>query len=326
MSRIYDVITIGEATIDAFMTIHDSSEKISLDTKTGELCFRHGEKINVEKYDFQMGGNAANVAVGLTRLGLNAAPACEIGDDEFSIKIRNQMALEGVERVLVTQSKGRQSNFSVIINFKGDRTIFNEDLKREHIFDFDDLAAKYIYLTSMGEEWVGAYEHALEFGGKHGSKIVFNPGTHQLSGQSVVINKILKSTDILFVNKEEAELLLFKHFNKKLDNSDHYIKNLCMELQQLGPKIVVITNGKEGSSCLDEKGNYTIQDLFPGKVVERTGAGDSFAAGFLGATIYGFDIETAMRWGAINSASVVGQVGAEPGLLTKEEIEEKFKE
>lgn len=324
MPRIYDVITIGEATIDAFMTIHDSSEKVNFDEKNNELRFKHGEKINVEKYDFQMGGNATNVAVGLTRLGLNAAPACEIGDDEFSIKIRNQMAREGVERVLVTQGKGRQSNFSVIINFKGDRTIFNEDLKREHKFNFDDIAAKYIYLTSLGEDWVAAYEYALEFAKKHGGKIAFNPGTHQLHHHSDTVHKVLKDSEILFVNKEEAELILFNHFNKKVNNSDQYIKDLCVELSKLGAKAVVLTNGKKGAHALTADGEFISQDLFPGKNVERTGAGDAFSSGFMAAIVYGKRINEAMKWGSINAASVVGAVGAEAGLLSKEDLEKRL--
>ncbi len=324
MPRIYDVITIGEATIDAFMTIHDSSEKVSLDSETGKLCFKHGEKINVEKYDFQMGGNAANVAVGLTRLGLNATLACEIGDDEFSIKMRNYLARENVERVLVTQGKGRQSNFSVIINFKGDRTIFNEDLKREHNFDFDDVAAKYIYLTSMGEEWITPYEHALAFGMKHGSKIVFNPGNRQLKEGKEIIHKVLQVTDILFINKEEGELILHNHYSKKIDNSEHYINNLCIELQKLGPKLVVITNGKHGSYLLDSAGEFYERDIYPGKNVERTGAGDAYATGFLAAVIQNESPENAMKWGAINAASVIGEIGAEAGLLKKEEMESKL--
>src|SRR5258706_8169382 len=115
MIRDYDLITVGETTMDAFMTLHDSSEKVHL--TDGELCFRHGEKINVERYDFFMGGNATNVAVGLARLGLKATLCSEIGDDEFSIKIRNSLANEHIERLLMIQTPG-QSSFSVIINFK----------------------------------------------------------------------------------------------------------------------------------------------------------------------------------------------------------------
>src|SRR5690348_3448301 len=114
MTRHYDVITVGESTIDAFMTLHDSGDRAHLDKEEG-LCFKYGEKINVERYDFCIGGNATNVAVGLSRQGLKAALCAEIGDDEFSIKIRNNLAQENIERVLVNQVHGA-SSFSVVIN------------------------------------------------------------------------------------------------------------------------------------------------------------------------------------------------------------------
>src|SRR6266704_5220528 len=125
--RYYDVITIGETTIDAFMRIHDADEKVHLDAEKNELCVKYGEKVNVKRYDFSIGGNATNVAVGLSRLGLNAAPCVEIGDDEFSMKIRNALAQEYIERLLVKEAKG-QSSFSVIMSFKTDRTIFVQDV------------------------------------------------------------------------------------------------------------------------------------------------------------------------------------------------------
>ncbi len=324
MSRIYDVITIGETTMDAFMTIHDSSEKVNLDKSSGELQFKHGEKINVERYDFSIGGNATNVAVGLSRLGLNAALCSETGDDEFSIKIRNTLASEGIERVLVKQAQG-QSSFAVIINFKGDRTVFVQDVEREHDFNFEGVSAKYIYLTSLGLEWEGAYKKALSFAHSESSKIVFNPGHLQMKNGKDTVHKVLSNTYLLFVNKEEAEVLLFNHYNKKVDNSEHYIKQLCLELKQLGPKIVVITNGKNGSFALNESEDFINQDLFPGELVERTGAGDAYASGFLSALVHEEEVGKAMKWGSANAASVVGQIGAETGLLTKTQMQEKIK-
>lgn len=325
MARVYDVITIGETTLDAFMTIQDDHSKVHLDSESGELRFKHGEKINVQRYDFSMGGNATNVAVGLSRLGLKATVCSEIGDDEFSIKIRNMLATEGIERLFVTSAKNSSSNFSVIINFKNDRTIFAEHLPRKNDFDLSEVEAKYIYLTSVGSNWQEPYKKVLKFHISQNCKLAFNPGNLQLKEGKDIVHQVLKKTEILFVNKEEAELLLFNHYNKKIDNSEHYIKNLCSELQQLGPKIVVITNGKEGSHVLDFGGNFISQDLFPGKVVERTGAGDGFASGFLSATIYGSDLKNCMNWASANAASVVGKVGAEAGLLTKEQMEEKVK-
>ena len=65
--------------------------------------------------------------------------------------------------------------------------------------------------------------------------------------------------------------------------------------------------------------------IFPATVVERTGAGDSYAAGFLAAIVHGLPVSEAMRRGAVNAASVISTVGAEKGLLKKEEIEIRLK-
>ncbi len=320
MIREYDVITIGETTMDAFMTIHDSSDKVHLDRETGELCIKHGEKINVERYDFQMGGNATNVAIGLARLALKATLCSEIGDDETSIKIRNSLAKEQVERLLMIQTPGA-SSFSVVINFKKDRTVFVQDVEREHNFSFEEVTATYLYLTSLGNKWEDAYNKALAFAEKENIKIAFNPGHLQLREGRDVIHKVLAHTEILFVNKEEAELLLFNHYGEKDDDSNGYIEKLAAKLQQKGIKTVVITNGKEGSYVLDEDGTFHSRDMFPGEVVERTGAGDAFASGFLAATIHGLSVPEAMTWGSANAASVVEHIGAETGLLTKEKME-----
>lgn len=324
MIRYYDVITVGEATMDAFMTLHDTHDKYHFDEKTGELCFRHGEKINVERYDFFMGGDAANVAVGLSRLGLKATLCCETGDDEFSIKIRNSLAKENIERLLMIQRPGA-SRFSVIINFKGERTIFSEHIERENNFHLNEVLTKYIYFTSLSKRWEEPYKKILDFALENNIKIAFNPGSPQLREGNDTVREVLKNTEILFLNKQEAELILFHHYGHKDDEGEDYIKRLAIKLQNVGVKIVVITDGKEGSYCLSESGEFMHQKMFPGKAIERTGAGDSYATGFLAATIYELSIKERMLWGSANAASVVEQIGAETGLLTRQEIEEKIK-
>jgi sugar/nucleoside kinase (ribokinase family) len=325
MTRVYDVITVGETTMDAFMTLDDSSEKAHLDKETGELCFKHGEKINVARYDFQMGGNATNVAVGLSRLGLQATLCSETGDDEFSIKIRNSLAKEHIERLLMIQTPGA-SSFSTIINFKGDRTLFVQDVERKHDFQFEEVTTKYIYLTSLGNEWESAYKKVLHFAKQEKALIAFNPGHKQVKEGKDTVHEVLEQTEMLFVNKEEAELILFHHYGEKDDDSEDYLKKLAEKLQKKGPKNVVITNGRDGSYVLDTKGEWHFRKMFPGKVVERTGAGDAYASGFLAAIVHGLSIKDAMLWGSANAASVVEHIGAETGLLTREGIEGEIEE
>jgi ribokinase len=87
----------------------------------------------------------------------------------------------------------------------------------------------------------------------------------------------------------------------------------------------VITDGKNGSFAIDQKGEIFKKDSNPSKIVERTGAGDAYSTGFLAAILHGLTIRDAMSWGAINAASVIEQIGAQKGLLRKEEMEERIK-
>lgn len=321
MTRHYQVITVGESTVDAFMTIHNAKKECRIDE--GDLCFEHGKKIDVDRYDFCLGGNATNVAVGLTRLGIKTTLCTEMGDDEFSFIIRNGLAKEHVDRLFVTQTKKAPSNFSVIMNFQNDRTIFVHDVDREHEFELADVTVDYMYLTSMGREWQTPYKKTVEFVKEQKAKLVFNPGSRQMYEGRDTVESALKNSDILFVNKEEAEQLLFKNVPSKSSDANEYLRKLLVELQKMGAKLIIITNGKHGSYALDEKGEFYFRGMYPGQPVERTGAGDAFAAGFLAATIHGFPIQKAMGWGSANAASVVQQIGAQAGLLTQDEIEEK---
>jgi len=321
--RHYNVITVGESTIDAFMTLAHADSDAHLEKEGGGLCFRFGEKIDVERYDFTIGGNATNVAVGLSRLGVKATLCTEIGDDEFSLKIRNCLANEHVERVLVQQVSG-PSNFSVIINFKGDRTLFCEDVTRQHEFDFLDVTADLVYITSLGNVWDKPYRTALAFAHKSNAKIAFNPGSRQLHEGKDLVHEVVKQSQMLFLNKEEAELLVNGKETQEHDLA--YVKELLAKIKPLGPKIIVITDGRKGSYALDEKGDFHHQTIHESKIVERTGAGDGYTAGFIAATIQNLSVPQAMEWGSRNAASVVGKVGAQAGLLTKTEMEEKVSE
>lgn len=319
----YDVITIGDAKIDAFLVFDDktSGGKIRLDENTNELCFKHGEKVPVERTHFSVGGNAANVAIGITRLGLKATIAAEIGDDEFSLKIINAFAKENIDRGFIIQDQARESSFSVAITYKNDRTLFSEHIDREHNFNYDSSNTKWIYLTSLGLEWNNPYQKAINFTRDNQAQLAFNPGTLQLREKSHIIENALQATNILFVNKEEAKRLIYGYANEY--NSDD-VQQILTNLKALGPETVVLTDGQDGSFVLDNENNYYHQDPASSNIVELTGAGDAFSTGFLAAKIHGVNTQEAMLWGSNNSASVIEKMGAEEGLLTKKEMEDRL--
>jgi len=102
-------------------------------------------------------------------------------------------------------------------------------------------------------------------------------------------------------------------------------KKLLKSLLELGPKMLVVTDGVEGSYGYDGEEYYKLE-IFPAKLVDMTGAGDSFATGVLAGLFYGKDLKEAMRWGAANGASVVEQIGPQTGLLTYDILQKKLKE
>jgi ribokinase len=319
----YDVICIGDAKLDTFLKINDTEGKFRYDESTNEICFKHGEKIPVENTHISVGGNAANVAIGLARLGIKSTIAAEIGDDEFSLKIINAFAREHIDRGFIKQNRGTDSSFSVAISYKNDRTLFSEHFKREHNFSYDHATAKWLYLTSLGEEWTGAYQKAVNYASEKHAQIAFNPGTIQLTEKAPVVESILRITDILFVNKEEAKQLIYDYANEY--NSDD-IQDILSNVRALGPKTAVITDSDNGSYVLDAENNYYHQDRIECDVVELTGAGDSYATGFLAARIHGLSTQESMLWGSHNAASVIGSIGAEEGLLKKDILEERVYE
>ena len=88
---------------------------------------------------------------------------------------------------------------------------------------------------------------------------------------------------------------------------------------KLGPKTVVLTDGRKGAYSYGW-GGYLYITEFPGPRLEATGAGDAFTTAYVAALAYNLSHTEALRWGPVNAGSVVQQIGPQAGLLTKEQI------
>lgn len=312
----YDVVTFGNAMTDVFLSIHNASEHCRISEPEHELCIRFGEKIMLDRCTFQLGGNACNVAVGMSRLGFRTAIIAELGGDEFAHKIRAGLALEGVSTEYLRQTDSA-SSLSIALSFRGDRTLFVEHVERQHAFAYDGMATRWLYVTSLGAEWHRAYADIHAHARQRGIRVAFNPGTPQLHAGISSFAPMLELCDVLFVNKEEAELLLGDQ------SGSNTLESLLLRVQALGPRTVVITDAENGSAAIDQGGRVYAQGCVPAAIVERTGAGDGFATGYLAATLLEHDVQTALMWGTVNAASVIGQIGTQPGLLQRAEIQQR---
>lgn len=313
-----DFVCVGDATIDAFLSIHDANLHCRLNEKDCELCIKYGEKIPVDKFELSLGGIASNVSVGISRMGLKSVLCAEIGDDELSQKIANDLKKENVNTDLLLKTRGAPASFAVGINFKGERTLFVGHVKRKHDFNLADISTQWVYLGGLGDGWKAPYQKVLDHVQKNNLRLAFTPGSSQLEELDETVFAVLKNADVVFLNKEEAM--------KILNIKENDPNKILVQLQRLSPKAVVITDGKNGSYAIDENGAMYQLGVFPSNVVERTGAGDAYASGFLSALIFGRNVSEAMRFGAVNASSVIEHVGAQKGLLTRSQIEERLLE
>lgn len=316
MADNFDLLSIGDATIDTFMTPVESETLCEINTKDCYIAFSYGEKIPVKNLEFSVGGNAANNAVGVSRLGLNVGIVLTLGDDSVGAMIIQKLKEEGVDLTYVIQQPSTASNYSTIVNYSGERTIFTYHAPRSYEFPVSLPTPAWVYLTSMGESFKPFYnhfEHYLKINPQ--IKLAFNPGSWQIRSGLSGIGEILKSTYLIFVNREEAEKLT------NLTETDGKEKDLLTALCRLGPKVCVITDGAKGAFAYDSLvGKYIRVGIMPIDAYERTGAGDSFGSGCLSALIKGKSLDEALLWGVVNSASVIGYTGSQKGLLRESEI------
>ena len=319
----YDIITIGGATEDIiFYTI----EGVLIDNKKDILrqkllAFEYGAKIKIDKAHSSFGGGAANTAVSFSRLGFNAACIIAVGNDNRGKRILANLKKQRVDVKMAQTIKNKETGFSfLLVGPNNEHIVFSNRAANNQLriknYELRILKkTKWIYLTSLSGKW---QEVLKEIFSVKKAKIAWNPGHVQLKAGTKKIGKFLKNTSVLFVNKDEAiELVKFdakyKNKNNKYLNN---IKNLLKLLKAMRPEIVVITSGKNGADAYDGENFYHQDILKEKKRVDTTGVGDAFSSSFIaGLELYNGDIQPAMKLGAKNTASVIGQQGAQNGLI-----------
>ncbi len=309
-----DLVSIGDASLDVFITPTETETLCRLDDKDCLICFSYGDKIPVKDLEFSIGGNAANNAVGTKRLGINSAVVLTLGDDDIGNRIVAKLKEEGVDTSYIAQQPSTASNYSTIVNYAGERTIFTYKEPRDYEFPSQLPLTSWVYLTSMGESFKAVYDKVVAHLKTNPKvKLAFNPGSRQIRAGTDALRDVLGVTYAAYVNRKEAEVLT------GMDESVGKDKELLSALSSLGPKISIITDGVNGSFVYDGS-RYIRAGVLPVDAYERTGAGDAFGVGCISALIKGKGFEEALLWGTLSSASVIGYVGAQKGLLKQTDI------
>lgn len=337
----YDVITIGSATMDVFVECEDANivSVFSKSKKSEFMSYPYGAKVEISDFASNVGGGGVNTAVNFANLGLNTSAIFKIGDDIYSAGVLESFEGKNVDLSNKIQDKSESTGFSIIlVSFQGDRTVLahrgaNAHIKKSDI-NFEAIKqSKLLYIAPLNGDSNKVLDDIVKFAHDNNVSVCFNAGTTSIKRGFNYLKTILATAQIVVMNKEEASMatqIQVRPDTREVKYSEELIhpdiKEMFQKLKVNDYQIIVITDGGNGAYAYDGE-KYYYCPVFDGPVVSTLGAGDAFASTFcaaLGRTQ--IDIGKSLMMASVNSAGVVSEFGAAKGLLTFDEIEKKLAE
>lgn len=324
----YEVICVGSVSKDVFFP---TDEGVIIETPEDiiskqKIAFELGGKYRVADRYEAVGGVAANVAHGLTRLGHVAGCYSKKGNDDIGKWIDAEFRREHVPTEFLFTDTEVKSDLSAIIVLieNGERTIFHNRDANEKLEIIDEKFAdtEWVFVSALNGDWKHNARKLLSAKERYGFSLALNPGQHNIKEDAFLVLTILKQTSILLLNKDEA-IEIIRKTNESIDSlrlEDEVF--LLQALSDAGAGIIGMTDGKRGAWACDGKEYWHCPIHTRSTVLDSTGAGDAFGSGFFSALLSGQSLEQALRFGIANSGSVVGAYGAIAGLLSKNEMQD----
>lgn len=314
-----DFIAIGDTTVDEFIKLKDAHVHCGINHEECTISMKWGDKIPYEFSELVPGvGNAANAAVAAARLGLRTGFLSNVGSDQYGEEIRAVFKKEGVDDRYVRTNEGAATNHDYVLWFNAERTILVKHEDYPYAMPADMTPPKWLYLSSAGRSEKFHAEVAAWCATHPETKLAFQPSTFEMSMGTDTLAALYKATELVACNKEEAERIL--GLSAQAGETD--MKELLQSMRSLGPKIALITDGPNGAYAYDGAEMLKVP-MYPDPKppVDRTGAGDASTSTVVVALALGKSIREALLWGPINSMSVVQEIGAQKGLLTRAALE-----
>lgn len=309
----YDVITIGSATTDVFVRAPMLDLHRRHTTGTTEACFTMGAKIDINDLDIMTGGGATNAAATFASLGYRVATIASVGDDDNGLIVKGKLHDLGISTRFMQTDKKENTGYSIIILAgSGERTVLvhrgaSKTIEHDDI-PWDNLRTKWFYMSSLAGDLKLA-RRVLDHAEKIGARVAWNPGNGELKKGPRAMRPLVRKTDVLLVNKEEAMMLTGSKSNDIDDVFDSFTAQ---------PKTaLIITDGRKGSWARHADGivYYPIPDKRKPK--NTTGAGDAFGSGLVAGLLKKDDPGYALAVGTWNATGVVMETGAKKGILSR---------
>ena len=305
------ILGIGNAIVDVICRVDDNFiTQNNLTKSTMKLFFDENEfknlltNLKIEKTI--SGGSVANSIVGISQLGNKAGFIGKISDDEFGSKYEEGLKKENVEYFYSKKKEELPTGTCLILitpdsertmcTFLGTAGKINENDVNSDAIRKSEIIFLEGYLWDEGEP-KKAFDKAISNANNVAMSLsdLFCVDRHKPHFLNLIKNKL----DITFANEQEIiSLIEAKNFNDVI--------NFTKQLN----KLVVITRGEKGAVAI--KGEEVIETKIQKnlKILDLTGAGDLFAAGFLHGHVNKLSIKESLEKGTEMSSKVIQQVGA----------------
>lgn len=315
----FDIISIGSATRDVFIKPEGSKSLDTKDFTTGQaLCLGLGSKNKISKLVFASGGGSTNAAATFAKQGLKTACIGAVGEDLNGQDILNELNGIGIDTGYFQKHGDDHTAYStILVSESGERTILSYKGEGQHLdvnqIPFDKLQTKWLFLDSLGGHY-DLLEKAVMWAVENNIKLATNPGGGELAHGLEKLKPLLKHFAIVSMNQEEAAGLTGIDYNPPDGGEEKIFKFM----DGIIDGIFIMTKGHDGVVVSDGQNIYRA-GVPDSPIIERTGAGDAFSAGFIAAYIRSGDIAKAIQLATANASSVVSQFGSKGGILKEGE-------
>ncbi len=311
------VLCVGDIFTDVFIKLLESEARIDTDADGSKrLSVPFGSKPPYERVDTVTSvGPSPNAGVSCARLGLRVGMMSWLGTDKVADDSISYLTSEQVDVTPIVKQSDTPSNTYYVLRYGADRTILVKNEAYDYRWIEPVTMPDWIYLSLISADSWQLHEDMLAYLEVHPEvKLAFQPGTFHFKWGVDKLKRVYERSYIVVMNREEAVDVTGQSYDD--------VRALADALHAVGPEVVVITDGPEGSYASYDGRLYKVPNYpDPAPPIDRTGAGDAFASTIVAALALGETVATALMWAPINSMSVVQKLGAQAGLLGKEDIE-----
>jgi alpha-D-ribose-1-phosphate 5-kinase (ATP) len=254
------------------------------------------DEVDVENLTTSLGGSASNFTVAVSRLDIKTGIIARIGNDYFGKWSYNAFKKEGIDTKRLIRLDELTGMVFIAVDPVGERSMYTfMGANAQFHLEKEDIqyikGSKVLHVTGM-------YKEVVEEASRHANFLSLDPGTILSSYGMGDLDKIIHRTNIIFLNRKEAAILTGMDFDGG-----------ASMLVDMGVPMVVVTLGRDGASLYTEEG-VIHSSARKVKVLDTTGAGDAFAAGFIASYINGRKYEYCMDFANLVASYSVQRVGA----------------